>query len=225
MTQVSLSLLHRDVSRAGFHLFDWGENAPLESLALRLGRPVASVPGRPPVDVLVPKTREDSQPGTLSFMHGTDAFPFHTETAHWRAPVDWVILKCVNPGAGSRPTLLIDGLNLGLEDAEIRRLTQSLMVVKNGSKSFLAPLVTRESERLSFRYDLACMKPASNGDKTALHLLGQGLMHATKTDITWKAGQCLIFDNRRMLHSRAGSSIADPDRRLERIYVVKMRSY
>ena len=224
MARVSLPLLHHDVSRVGFHLFDWGESAPLESLALRLGRPVASVPGRPAVDVLVPKTREDSQPGTLSFMHGTDVFPFHTETAHWRDPVDWVILKCVNPGAGNRPTLLIDGWDLGLEDDESRRLTQSLMVVKNGSKSFLAPLVTRESERPSFRYDPACMKPASNGDKAVLNILEQGLMDATQTDIMWKAGQCLIFDNRRMLHSRAGSSIADPDRRLERIYVVKMRS-
>ena len=96
------------------------------------------------------------------------------------------------------------------------------MVVKNGSKSFLGPLVTREGERLSFRHDPACMKPASNGDKAALDILEQRLMDATQTSIIWQAGQCLVFDNRRILHSRAGSSIADSDRRLERIYVVKI---
>ena len=63
MERISLSLLRHDVSHSGFHLFDWHQNAPLESLARRVGRPVASVPGRPTVDVLVPKTREDSEPG------------------------------------------------------------------------------------------------------------------------------------------------------------------
>ena len=220
----SLSLLHHNLSRFGFHLFDSPESEPLQSLAFRLGRPVASVLGRAPVDVLVPKTRQDSQPGTLSFMHGAAAFPFHTETAHWRDPVDLVILKCVNPGAGNRPTLLIDGSDLSLEDVEIRRLTQSLMVVKSGSRSFLAPLVMRRNERLEFRYDSACMKPATNGDKAVLNILEQCLLDASRIDITWKRGQCLVFDNRRLLHSRAASSIADYDRRLERIYVVKMRS-
>ena len=219
-----LSVLHENVSRVGFHLFDWAANAPIESLALRLGHPVASVPGRPVVDVLAPRSREESRPGTLSFMHGGDAFPFHTETAHWREPVDLVILKCVNPGAGNRPTLLIDGLDLQLEDDAMRRLTRSLMVVKNGFKSFLAPLVARENTQLSFRYDPGCMKPASNGDKAVLNILEQSLIDATQTDITWKEGRCLIFDNHRMLHSRAVTPIADHDRRLERMYVVKMRS-
>lgn len=220
----SLPQLHHNLSRVGFHLFDWSDNAPLESLALKLGGVVASVPGRGVVDVLVPKTREESQIGTLSYMHGADTFPFHTETAHWRDPIDLVILKCVNPGAGNRPTLLIDGWGLGLEDEEGRRLTQSLMIVKNGSKSFLAPLANRKSGKLSFRYDSACMRPASSGDKTKLKFFEQGLMDATEIEIKWKKGLCLIFDNRRILHSRAGSPITDPDRRLERIYVVKMRS-
>ena len=224
MAMVSLSLLQQNMSDIGFHLFDSNESEPLEALALNLGRAVPSGPGRPAVDVLVPKPREESQPGTLSSMHGTDAFPFHTETAHWRDPVELVVLRCVNPGAGNRPTALIDGWNLSLNDVEIGRLTRSLMVVKSGSRSFLAPLVKRKSGRLDFRYDSSCITPATHGDKIVLNVLEQGLRDATQTVITWKAGQCLIFDNRRMLHSRAGSSIADYDRRLERTYVVKMRS-
>ncbi len=224
MAMDSLSLLPHNMSGFGFHLFESRESEPLESLALNLGLTVPSGPGRPAVDVLVPKPREDSQSGTLSFMHGTYAFPFHTETAHWRDPVELVILRCVNPGAGNRPTVLIDGWDVSFEDSEIRQLTRSLMVVKSGSRSFLAPLMMRKSERLEFRYDPSCMTPATNGDKVVLNILERGLRDATQTVIRWKAGQCLIFDNRRMLHSRAGSSIADYDRRLERTYVVKMRS-
>ena len=224
MAMDSLSPFHHNVSGVGFHLFDSRESEPLESLALTLGRTVPSRPGRPAVDVLVPKPRQDSQPGTLSFLHGAEAFPFHTETAYWRDPVELVILRCVNPGAGNRPTVLIDGWDLSFQDTEIKQLTRSLMVVKSGSRSFLAPLLMRKSGRFEFRHDSACMTPATNGDKAALNILEQGLRAAAKTVIAWKAGQCLIFDNRRMLHSRAESSIADYDRRLERTYVVKMRS-
>ena len=216
-----LAQLQDDVSRIGFHIFDCSEDAPLESLAIRLGNPVASVSGRLTVDTLVPKAREDSKSGTLSFSHGTAAFPFHTETAHWRDPVDLVILKCVDPGAGNRPTLLIDGWDLGLGKDDVRQLTQGLMVVKNGFKSFLAPSVTCESERLSFRHDPTCMKPASKPDKTVWNILEQALVDANLIKIAWKTGQCLVLDNRRMLHSRGESSVVDYDRQLERIYIGK----
>lgn len=220
MASISLSRLHHDLNRVGFHLFGGPEELPLESLALRLGHPVPSCPDRPTVDILVPKTREDSPAGTLSSMHGVNAFPFHTETAHWRKPVDLVILKCVNPGAGNRRTLMIDTWGIDFAKDELNQLTQSLLVVRNGSKSFLAALASRERERLLFRYDLACMKPSSYIDQSALNTLEHRLKVAMRTEITWKAGQCLILDNRRILHSRAVSSINDSDRRLERIYVI-----
>ena len=220
MVSISLSRLHHDVNRIGFHLYDGPKDLPLESLAFKLGQPVPSFPNRPNVDVLVPRTREDSLPGTLSSMHGVNAFPFHTETAHWRHPVDLVILKCASPGAGDRRTLLIDAYGLNFNEKEISQLTHSLMVVRNGSKSFLAPLASRKGNRLSFRYDPACMKPASHSDNSALRILERRLRIATKTDIAWNVGQCLILNNRRIFHSRAGSSIDDSDRRLERIYVV-----
>ena len=101
MLEVSFSRLRIDVERVGFHFFDRYEDVPLASLAAQLGHPVASAPGRPLTDLLVPQTCDDSQPGTLSSIHGVEAFPFHTETAHWRIPVDLVILKCINPGAGN----------------------------------------------------------------------------------------------------------------------------
>ena len=219
MIRFSLSLLERD----GYHLFNCGENGSLEELALSLGKPVASVPGRPPVDVLVPKSKEDSQPGTLSYLNGDGAFPFHTETAYWPKPVDLVILKCVAPGAGSRSTILVDGWNLGLDRDEVKRLMRTLMVVRNGRMSFLASLAKLENDRLSFRYDLACMRPTSSEDAIMLNSLHASLSDADHTQIVWKSGQCIVFDNRRMLHSRSESLIPDPDRRLERIYVYKLK--
>lgn len=220
----SLSQLHTDLERKGFALVDWPEDGPLDSLAVQLGKPVPSAPGRSLVDVLVPQPGGASLPGTLSSLHGVGSFPFHTETAHWRTPVDWVILRCVNPGAGNRPTLLIDGLSLHFRNNEIRQLTRSLMIVRNGSRSFLAPLVMSENTQLLFRHDPGCMRPSSKGDQHLKEVFERRLMNANPTEIAWKSGQCVIFDNRRMLHSRAESSTADFDRCLERIYIVKERS-
>ena len=221
MLGVSFSRLYLDVERTGFHLFNVIEDVPLDSLAAQLGHPVASALGRPQTDVLVPRHQSDSHPKTLSYIYGTDAFPFHTETAHWRNPVDWVILRCIHPGAGNRVTHLIDGWDLGLDGDEARLLAQSLMVVKSGSKSFLAPPVEKENGRLLFRYDPNCTYPASNRDISALDILRRRLNVATQADIVWKPGRYLIFDNRRMFHSRGIASASDTDRRLERIYIVK----
>lgn len=218
MITFPLSLLERD----GYHLFNCGKEGSLEELALSLGKPVASVPGRPPVDVLVPKSKEDSQPGTLSYLNGDGAFPFHTETAYWPNPVDLVILKCVEPGAGSRSTILVDGWNLGLDRDTVKRLTRTIVVVRNGRRSFIASLAKLEDDRLSVRYDPACMRPTSSEDAIMLNTLQTSLSNADHTRIVWKSGQCLVFDNRRMLHSRSESSVPDPDRRLERIYVYKL---
>ena len=221
MNDVSLSQLLYDVDKFGFHIFDWLADIPIASLAIRLGSPVASAPGRPEVDILVPKSGMASFPGTLSSIHGTNAFPFHSETAHWRRPVDLVVLKCINPGSGDRPTLLIDGLNLGWRNSDIKFLERSLMLVKNGPKSFFAPLVKREKQGVSFRYDRACMKPSSNADKMPLEMFERAVEGATQTVVEWKAGRCLVFDNHRMLHSRAGSPILDLDRQIERIYITE----
>ena len=217
MDDICLSVLERD----GYCLFHCGVDASLEKMAHGLGRPIASVPGRHPVDVLVPKTQELSRPGTLSYRHGDGAFPFHTETAHWRTPVDLVVLKCVEPGAGNRSTILADGWDLGLYSKKVAQLTRTLMVVRNGRKSFFAPLATLEDDRLSFRYDPGCMRPTSTEDAAMWDALQTSLLSAEQIRIGWEKGQCLVFDNRRMLHSRDESPNPDHDRRLERIYVCK----
>ena len=221
MLEVSLSRLNIDVQEVGFHLFNELEDLPVTSLAAQLGHSVPSVAGRAHTDVLTPQARDDARTGTLSAIHGEEAFPFHTDTAHWKNPVDWVILKCVNPGAGKRGTLLIDGWGLGLENDDVKALALSLMVVKSGSRSFLAPPIEKERRGLLFRYDPACMNPAFTSGRRVLDTLRRRLDEANQQEVRWEAGQCLIFDNRRMLHARASSSVVDADRQLERIYIVR----
>ena len=206
----SLSSTGQTMSQLSRSHFNWGKQYLLH-------------PGRALVDILVPRPQGVAPSSTLSALHGVGSFPFHTETAHWRTPVDWVILRCVNPGSGNRPTLLIDGFSLNLKNTEIYQLTRSLMVVRNGARSFLAPLAKQDNESLFFRHDPGCMRPVSKIDRTALNIIENRIIRATPTEVFWETGRCLIFDNRRILHSRAASQVVDFDRRLERIYVVRKR--
>ena len=219
MASVNLTQLYEDVSRFGFHVTDELLEISVECLGGVLGDPVPSGPGRKAADLLVPRTSDGAHVRTLSRLHGLGAFPFHTETAHWRRPVDLVILKCLHPGAGDRPTTLIDGWRLGLSDRDADDLRSSIMVVRNGARSFLAPLASKTNNHLAFRHDPGCMRPASKHDKGTLELLQERLSSTAPTAVHWKAGRCLIFDNSRVFHSRGRTSIPDTDRRLQRLYV------
>lgn len=221
MLDIDFSNLCKDIKQSGFHLLDMPQGASVESLGMLLGQPVPSVPGRPIVDTLVPKTPRLSRPGSLSARFGMGSFPFHTETAHWRFPIDWAILHCVDPGSGHRPTLLVDGWELDLTDHELDHLSKSLMIVKNGSRSFLAPPVEKGIHGPLFRCDFSCMCPAFRSAAWVIDVLREKLREATPRIVHWKTGLCLILDNRRMLHSRGASLTFDPDRRIERVYVVK----
>ena len=223
MMLVSTAWMRDELSKVGYCAFNLGMHEPLESLANGLGSVVSSAPGRPVVDVLSPRPRHVSHLTTLSSVHGDGAFPFHTETAHWREPVELVILRCIEPGAGSRPTLLIDGWQLGSNDAAIDKLAQCRMLVKSGSRSFIAPLLERKGDRLKLRYDSLCMVPVTDHDGAHLKRFEQELERTSETSIRWRAGRCLVFDNRRMLHSRGASKVVDYDRRLERTYIGKLR--
>ena len=219
MSILDLSKLSLEVKRTGLFLFDG--DLSITSLAYRLGRPVASAPERPMIDVLTPSVSAHARPGSLSSKYGTGGFPFHTETAHWRRPVDWVILRCVGPGAGDRVTELVDGWGLDLRDRELTALSRSLMVVKNGSKSFLAAPIDNGIYGRIFRYDSACMSPAFRDAELAISILENRLNDADRRIVQWKTGRTLVFDNSRMLHSRGTATTLDTDRILERIYLVR----
>src|SRR5262245_17548310 len=61
-----------------------------------------------PVRDIRPQPPNSAKANTLSSRYGTDAFPFHTDTAHWDQPARYLALFCVDPGEGQRETLLQD---------------------------------------------------------------------------------------------------------------------
>lgn len=187
--------------------------------ACQLGCVAPSRPNGPLVDDLRPTTTEAARPMSLSAQYGTGAFPFHTDTAHWRIPARYILLHAVRPGRGQRRTRLIDSRSLRFSSGDVELMERAVFTIRSGRNSFLGSIMSR-SERF-IRFDPGCMFPAAESARRAERGLVSLLRGAAEVLIDWAPGDAVIIDNWRFLHSRADAVIADEDRLLHRVLVMR----
>jgi len=183
-------------------------------LAHTLGIPSGDIRDPRIVRELRPLAHVDANRNTLSSRYGAGPFPLHTETAYWRTPARYLLLRCVSPGASKRPTVVVP--------LSLRRLTrrqkiclESAVWVCRARPSFLCSIL--DGKRI--RYDRECMKPASPSADLAAQIMSELVYASQPVEIAWCEGRLLIIDNFRCLHGRAAAAVPDPDRVLERIIV------
>jgi L-asparagine oxygenase len=212
--------LRDEIERNGYWLGRAPSTASLTATAAALGEPVSVRSGSDIVHDLRPLAPEHAPKKSLSAVHGEGAFPFHTDGAHHRTPPRWVVMRCVAPGNGDRPTLLLDATQLKLTTAEWRLLERSVWWVSSGGRSFPVSIVQSNDFGRTFRYDAGCMKPAARGFQESRRVLEEAIGDTSSTAIAWDANDLLIFDNWRMLHSRAAGQSDDRGvRHLQRVLV------
>jgi hypothetical protein len=171
-----------------------------------------------PVRDIRPQPLGSGKVNTLSSRYGTDAFPFHTDTAHWDQPAQYLALFCVNPGEGERATLLQDSRTWEFRDSEIDLACRALW--KTGHvRPRLCMLAERSTDGLTIRYDKDCMRPMTREARELEALVAQRIKCSKKTHISWEPACLLVIDNRRMVHARAASKRPDADRVLKRILI------
>jgi L-asparagine oxygenase len=165
-----------------------------------------------------PQSIQSAKENTLSSRYGTGAFPFHTDTAHWDRPAEYLALYCVDPGQGNRPTLLQDFFAWQLDDAEEDLACRALW--KTGHvRPRLCTLAERTRERLSIRYDAACMQPMTAEAHELQAIINSRIRRTTHNRIEWKPECLLLIDNGRIVHARGRSRQPEKNRVLKRILV------
>ena len=171
-----------------------------------------------PVRDISPQPIGTAKENTLSSRYGTDAFPFHTDTAHWDCPARYLVLYCVNPGEGRRPTLLQDSrawqLNNFGDDLACRALWKT-----GHLRPKLCTLAAREGNGLAVRYDKECMRPMTGEARRLEALIGTRISGTQKIEISWEPQCLLVIDNQRMVHARGRSIKVDTNRLLKRILI------
>lgn len=204
------------IAAHGYTVIEDFDQDQLLAVARLLGIPYGDSRNRTLVRDLHPRASEESPANTLSSRYGTGAFPLHTETAYWRTPARYVLLYCVSPGKGDRPTLLMD-LTPKIGPPESADLATELWVVGRMRHPFLAPVLeSAGSPRL--RFDPECMRPSRHATKTP-GILERLLAEDSVVSVEWRRKDLLVIDNYRMLHGRGIGHAPDPDRHLQRVLV------
>lgn len=163
-----------------------------------------------------PQPIDSAKQNTLSSRYGIDAFPFHTDTAHWDQPARYLVLYCVDPGEGKRPTLLQDSRDWQLDSAEAELACRALW--KTGHvRPRLCMLAERKGDYLAIRFDRDCMRPMSAEARELENLIARRIDRTVHKQIDWEPRSLLIIDNQRMVHARGKSNQADTSRVLKRI--------
>jgi L-asparagine oxygenase len=191
-------------------------------LASGLGKPVPMRVGRDVLQRLRPVPRHDARRRSLSALHGVGAFPFHTDGAHWIRPPHFLVMRCVDPGAGKRPTTIVDSHNIPLLPSERALLHRAIFIVDgdDNSRPFLDSILSdRWGTSSAIRFDEGCMRPAHASFGLASALLKEAMRRRPVASIEWRMDDGVVIDNWRCLHARAISRRHDGDRLLERVIV------
>ncbi|UPK28053.1 hypothetical protein [Bradyrhizobium sp. 195] len=175
---------------------------------------------RSPISVrdIRPQPPSSAKENTLSSRYGTNAFPFHTDSAHWDQPARYLVLFCVDPGEGERATLLQDSRAWQLRDDEIELACRALW--RTGHvRPRLCTLAERSAEGMEVRYDNDCMRPMTREAWELGALVEERINRSEKTHVSWEPECLLVIDNRRMIHARGTSKRPDANRVLKRILI------
>jgi alpha-ketoglutarate-dependent taurine dioxygenase len=194
---------------------------PLDNLlpiATHLGSALPDPRDQKLVKDIRPQPAATANPNTLSSRYGKAAFPLHTEAAFLPTPPRFLLLYCVHPGSGGRPTTLLDGRKLF---GRIRNIARSgTWLVKRRSRAFLCEAVVGTTpEDFRVRYDPACLFPRGPKARAEKELIETFISESRLTTVNWLERQLLIVDNLRMLHGRGESNFNDQDRWLKRVLV------
>lgn len=208
-----------ELREEGFSLLREFDGDRLLEFAAEFGEPIADRRNPCLVRAISPQRQSEASPNTLSSRFGLGAFPFHTDVAHWEQPADFVMLYCLDPGAGRRETILLDTQSWRLCASDERTLCNAVWKTTSIRRPFLCTVASRKSFRLTFRYDQACMMPMSKSAHDAQKIIEANLSGSPRFKIAWEKRDLLIIDNSRVLHARGPVEVDDTNRVLQRVLV------
>lgn len=185
-------------------------------LASSLGDPISLQNGTFVKELQVSRHSE-AKPNSLSSRFGRGMFPFHTDTAFWRLPARWVLLRAVS-GDLERPThfMSFEKLFRDLTPSHIRR---SAWVCDTGTAKSYSTIFFNSAGVEGFRYDPNCMRPANKAANEVDAVIRPRCFELNGQLINWIPNRVAIIDNWTWLHARGETLASEQKRILQRIYI------
>jgi hypothetical protein len=170
----------------------------------------------PRVQELVPRASDRSLSSTYAGIHGLNAFPLHTDLAHWCIPPHYILLRCAQPGPGTR-TLVIhsDGLFADEDETTLRR---ALFRPRRRLDGRLTSLRLIEGGRC--RWDSVFLTPVTKIARELRDRMLRRIDSANVDELSFDGPtDCVLFDNWKVLHGRSSVPAECVSRKLERVYL------
>jgi hypothetical protein len=212
---------HQQLAQRGWIVSCWSRARSLLEFAQKLGDPVPSRSKNGFVDLLRPLDHKSARPNSLSAAYGVGPLPLHTDSANFRIPPRFVVLR-IAPGCSSdRPTLVADGDGLLSAEEEISDLRNDVWLVNGGRGRFYTSIVndTLVPGFRIVRYDEGCMRPIEGAQQRA-NLVRTRVRELAVWKMHWREDFVLVLDNWRVLHGRGAAELEiSGTRGLERILV------
>ncbi|SHN07613.1 Taurine catabolism dioxygenase TauD, TfdA family [Chryseobacterium carnipullorum] len=165
-------------------------------------------------DSLTVKTKEETNQKSLSAKYGEKDFPYHTDGAYLHTPPKFVILRSPKSIENCPTKLCIPHFS----EIEIKKMMKDVLLVNGGRGRFYSTLIEKINKDFRIRFDVDCMRPALNEFDTSIKLMNTLIKEAVIEEINWEENQCIIFNNWKLVHSRANATNKF-DRVLERIWI------
>lgn len=215
---MSVTIEINKIERLGYSFTQGVSEVDLIDIVQQLGSIRVDPRSPEPVRDIQPQVAHSANKNTLSSRYGTNAFPFHTDTAHWDQPARYLVLYCVDPGEGKRSTLLQDSRSWQLNDNEWELACRALWKTAH-VRPRLCMLASCSEGRLTIRYDMDCMRPMTTEARELGALIELQIKQGDQTQINWEPECLLVIDNRRMVHARGKANRVDENRMLKRILI------
>lgn len=177
---------------------------------------VSDIPGISRVQELVPRATNQASLSSYGGMYGLDAFPLHTDMAHWHIPPRYFLLRCV------APALQVDTFALHFRaivgDESEATLRRAIFRPRRRLEGRLTPLRIKEGDR--FRWDPIFIVPVT---EEAKRLRERMIFRMSTIDVEKIALRtrmdCVLFDNWNAAHGRTAVPPEAMHRRVERVYL------
>jgi hypothetical protein len=190
----------------------------LLALAKSFGSPLRSPTGEY-VKQLSIESKETGKKHTFTSTFGKGSFPLHTDTAFWKCPARFLVLRVM--GDLRRPTTVMPFEKLfDSFGASIRRAAyRSVWRIRVNRTSYYDAMTLRAGNTEIWKFDPQCMYPANKHALDFLMAYRTAVTSGMYEEIHWSSNEAVILANWFSMHGRGNQPFGETLRLLQRIYV------